>query len=84
MIEVRSLLKYHPTFDKLTRILKNVSVDPITNIAGVLELSNVPFALHIALLNSLKDKANISICAFIRDSLETRKYQKTLEFISEI
>lgn len=82
MIEVKSLLKNHPNFNKLVEILKNVSADPITNISGVLELSNVPFALHIALLNSLKDEANISICAFVRDSLETRKYQNTLEFIN--
>ena len=79
MIEIKSLIKTHPNFKKLVELINSVPKDPLTDISGTLELSNIPFGLHIALLDSLNSEGNTSICAFTRDSLETRKYLNTLE-----
>jgi len=81
MIEIKSLIKTHPNFKKLINLINSVSKDPLTNISGTLELSNIPFGLHLSLMDSLNETAETSICSFLRDSLETRRYLSTLEYV---
>lgn len=82
MIEIKSLIKTHPIFKKIIGLINAVENDPISGIAGTLELSNIPFSLQSPLLNELRLETNTSLCGFLRDSMETRKYHGTLEFIN--
>ena len=84
MINLSDLITKHTNYQRLVSLLNNISQQPDSTSIGQLELSNVPFSLQNILLRSLSDDGNTSIFASLRDSMETRKYLQSVEFIDLI
>ena len=81
IVELRHLITKHPNYKRLVQILEVLPNNSLNNIAGQHELANIPYCLQSILIKTLSQDARTSILAVLRDSLETRKYIETVEFI---